>query len=95
MAVQETRPHDTQPITMLHYILGGRAEKVESRLFMLRKLWNSLLSVERNENVVAGPRNYVPTSYGSSQCCIPAGCTAYPSNHLSRLKKQEKITSFP
>ena len=60
---------------------------------MLRKLQNNLLQVGGNENMMAGTKYYVPTLYGWSQCWIPAGCTTYPSNHLSRLKKQPQITS--
>ena len=95
MTVQEVRSCDTQS-TVLHYILDGRAGKMEATsngLFMLRKLRNNLLPVDGNENVVAGTKNYVPALYGSSQCCILASCTVCPSNYLSRLKKQAQITA--
>ena len=96
LIVQGAILRDTQPAesTLLHYILDGRAGKMEATsngIFILRKLRNNLLPANGNEYVVA--KNYVPASHGSSQCWIPAGSTAYPSNHLSRLKRQAKITA--
>ena len=70
MTVQEARSCNTQS-TVLHYLLDGRAGKMEATsngLFMLCKLQNNFLPVGGKENVVAGTKNYVPALYGSSQC---------------------------
>ena len=58
VTVLEVRSCDTQS-TVLHYILDGRAGKMEATsngLFMLRKLQNNFLPVDGNENVVADGR---------------------------------------
>ena len=77
--------------TVLNYIIDGRAGKMEAAsngLFLLQKLRNNLFPADGDENVVAERENFVPVLYGLSQCSISASCMAYPSNHLSQLKKQ-------
>jgi len=95
VAVQ-VQPPPEKPSTVIYYILNGRVGKMvipSNGLLIESKLRKNLLPGDDGDENALATRNYVTGSHGSNQCWIPAGSTAYPSNHLTHLKKQAKIVA--
>ena len=84
------------PRAELHYMLGGRAGKLDllptTQFVTVKKLKANLLPASSNADENSG-RGLVLQTYGSDQYWARTGVTGVATHHLTRLRNQAKVAA--